>query len=73
MHILRLSLLAQTEALQNECVKKMYDNDKLTEKVCDDVTLMTSQLITFFTPRVSHHVSRLFSDNQTAKYFIHNH
>lgn len=29
----RLSLLAQTETLQNECVKKMYDNDKLTQKI----------------------------------------
>ena len=29
----RLSLLMQTEALQNECVKRMHDNDKLNLKV----------------------------------------
>lgn len=45
----RLSLLAQTEALQTECVKKMYDNDKLTEKVeqkeCHVATLKESLLL----------------------------
>ncbi|XP_063692011.1 myosin heavy chain, clone 203-like [Bolinopsis microptera] len=45
----RLSLLAQTEALQNECVKKMYDNDKLTEKVsqkeCHVATLKESLVL----------------------------
>ena len=43
---LRLSLLAQTEALQNECVKKMYDNDKLNEKVCSGDMDITCHSVT---------------------------